>query len=284
MKLQNSISIKIPTTELVVPDTNIETDGAVQTNTSVRNIVINSLQSDNDNDLPVPGRLFMSSAYLMVNQEAGKFSIWQANTGSKTSAIVAVDKKNNMVREFCANSTGGSSSATSLPTSSVTTLPQNEGPKLTGGAIGEIAVGSMGGITMLCAIALFLYRRRGLGGAVIGVAQQPELQMVDVKPPTYSIVQEGPQELPVGQYDVTELDGRAVKVVDISTGRSGESQKVQSEYKSVYLVRINRTLKIGCYIFNTFSCPLYHVYCCWTVTCLPKQETVFAKQMLAFAF
>jgi hypothetical protein len=147
----------------------------------------------------------------MVNQEAGRFSVWQANTGSKTSNIVAVDKQNNMVSEFCANSTGGSSSATSLPTYSVQPPPQNEGSKLSGGAIGGIAVGAVGGIAILGAIGFFLYQRRGSGGAATGFAQEPELQTADVKPSTYSIIPAGPQELPVDQYDVTELDSRAVK-------------------------------------------------------------------------
>jgi hypothetical protein len=210
IKLENSISVKIPNTELVVPDTYIASDGAVQTNTSVRNVVINSLQSENGNDLPVLGRLFMSSAYVMVNQEAGRFSVWQVNTGSKTSDIVAVDKQNNMVSEFCADSTGGSSSATSLPSSSVTPPPQNEGSKLSGGAIGGIVVGAVGGIAILGTIGFFLYRRRGSGGVATGVAQEPELQTADVKLPTYSMVPAGPQELPVDQYNVTELDSRAV--------------------------------------------------------------------------
>lgn len=152
----------------------------------------------------------MSSAYVMVNQEAGKFSVWQVNTGSKTSDIVAVDKQNNMVSEFCANSTDDSPNATSLPTSSVAPFPQSEGSKLSGGVIGGIVVGVVGGIAILSTIGFFLYRRRGSGGAVTGVAQEPELQTVDVKLPTYSMVQAGPQELPVDQHNVTELDSRAV--------------------------------------------------------------------------
>jgi hypothetical protein len=106
-----------------------------------------------------------------------------------------------MVREFCANSTGGSSSATSLPTSSVTPPPQNEGSKLSGGTIGGIVVGAVGGIAILCTVGFFLYRR---------LAQEPELQTSDVKPPTYSVVQVEPQELPVDKYNVSELDSRAV--------------------------------------------------------------------------
>ncbi|KAF2632492.1 hypothetical protein BU25DRAFT_470146 [Macroventuria anomochaeta] len=206
INLLNSISVKIPNTELVVPDTYIASDGAVQTNTSVRNVVINSLQAENDKDLPVLGRLFLSSAYVMVNQEAGSFSVWQANTGSKTSEIVAVDKENNMVSEFCANSTG----PTPLPTSSITPSPQNEESKLSGGAIGGIVVGVVGGLAILGATGFFLYRRRGSGSATTHVSQESELHTADVKPPTYSMMQTGPQELPVNRYNVLELDGRAV--------------------------------------------------------------------------
>lgn len=146
----------------------------------------------------------------MVNQEAGRFSVWQVKIGSKTSNIVAVDKQNNMVSEFCANSSGSSSSATALPTSSITAPPQNKGSKLSGGTIGGIVVGAAGGIAILGIVGFFLYRRRGLGGATTGVAQEPELQRVDVKLPTYSVVPAGPQELPVDQQIVAELDSRAV--------------------------------------------------------------------------
>jgi hypothetical protein len=146
----------------------------------------------------------------MVNQEAERFSIWQANTGSKTSDIVAVDKQNNMISEFCADSTDGSPSATSSPTSSATPPPQNEGSKLSGGAIGGIVGSAVGGIVILGALGFFLYRRRGSGGTATEVSQERGLQASDVKLPTYNVVSTGPQELPVNQYYVAELDSRAV--------------------------------------------------------------------------
>ena len=141
----------------------------------------------------------------MVNQEAGRFSVWQANTGSKTSDIIAVDKQNNMVSEFCADSADSSSSAIPSPTSSATPPPQDEGSSLSGGAIGGIFIGAVGGIAILGAIAFFLYRRRGSGGA----AQETEAQEADVKLPMYSEMPVEPQELPVSQYNVSELDGSA---------------------------------------------------------------------------
>ncbi|RMZ69329.1 aspartic-type endopeptidase [Pyrenophora seminiperda CCB06] len=210
IKLQNSISVKIPNTEFVVPDTYIAANGAVRTNTSVQNVVTNSLQSENNKELPDLGRLFMSSAYVMVNQEAGRFSIWQANTASKTSDIVAVDKQNNMVSHFCESSARGTSSATPLPTSAVSPAPQNEQSKLSGGTIGGLIVGAVGGIVTLGVIGFFLYRRRGSGSAATGVAKQPELKTADVKPFTYITMPGQPLELPADRYNVPELDSRAV--------------------------------------------------------------------------
>ncbi|KAL5449777.1 hypothetical protein PMIN05_001190 [Paraphaeosphaeria minitans] len=210
IQLQSSISVKIPNTELVVPNTYIASDGTVQANTSTRNVVINSLQTDNGNDLPVLGRLFMSSAYVTVNQEAGRFSVWQANTGSKTSNIIAVDKQNNMVSEFCANTTGGSSTATPSPAPPARPPPQFEGSKLAGGTVAGIVVGVVGGTAILAAIGFFLYRRRGSNGAATREAQDPEFETADLKQPTHSMMPAGPQELPVDYYNVTELDSRAV--------------------------------------------------------------------------
>ncbi|KAF5845870.1 hypothetical protein GGP41_008382 [Bipolaris sorokiniana] len=198
IQLHNSISVKIPNTEL--------------TNTSVRNVVINSLQSYNGNDLPVLGRLFMSSAYIMVNQKAERFSVWQANTGSRTPNVVAVDKQNNMISEFCTNSTGRSVDAAPSPTSSVNVLvPQNEASELSGGLIGGIIAGALGGLALLGAIGFILYRRQRLGNAAIKAVREPELQTIlDVKSPTLAVVRAVPQELPANQYDIRELDSRTV--------------------------------------------------------------------------
>ncbi|KAF3045630.1 hypothetical protein E8E12_010825 [Didymella heteroderae] len=130
--------VEISNTEPVVSDTYIASDGTLQTNALVRNVVINSLQTDKNNDLQVLGRLFMSSDYVMVNQEAERFSVWQASTESRTPDIVAVDGQNNIVDAFCVDSMSGSPRASSSATASSTPSPENMGPPLSGGAIGGI--------------------------------------------------------------------------------------------------------------------------------------------------
>jgi hypothetical protein len=142
----------------------------------------------------------------MVNQDAETFSVWQANTAPKTPELVAVDKANNVVSEFCADSTGPK-----IPPPSPTIAPpQKEDSKLSGGAIGGIVAGAVAGLAILSAIGFFLYRRRRSSGATAYISQDSDLHLADVKPPSYSVAQAEPQELAVSWNSVTELDGRAV--------------------------------------------------------------------------
>ena len=153
----------------------------------------------------------------MVNQEAGRFFLWQANTAPADSNIVAVDKANNEVNDFCASSTGptlrpSSSTATSTAKSTAPSA-QNQDSKLSGGTIGGIVAGAVAGLAILGAIGYLLLRRRRSGNATPHVPQEADTHTADVKPPacdTYGMVYEEPQELPESRNQVTELDGRAV--------------------------------------------------------------------------
>ena len=209
ISLQNGPSIKVPNPELVVYDTTVASDGSIQTNTSIRDVVVGSLQDVNKDDLPMLGRLFLSSAYLMVNQEAGRFSVWQANTAPTDSKIVAVDKANNEISDFCTNSTA----PTPLPSSSTAPAAQNQGSKLSGGAIGGIVAGAVAGLAILGAIGILLLRRRRSRNATPHVSQEGGMHTADMNSPardTYGLIYKEPQELPGNRNHVTELDGRAL--------------------------------------------------------------------------
>lgn len=146
----------------------------------------------------------------MVNQEAGKFSVWQANTVSTNSEYVAVDGQNNVVSDFCVDSMAGSPRASSDPTSILTPSPEDKGLPLSGSAIGGIVAGAVGGIVILGTIAFLSYRRRGRVGAARGLTEECGLQTEDVKPPKYDVGMARPQELPVNQYKIAELDSRDI--------------------------------------------------------------------------
>lgn len=81
---------------------------------------------------------------------------------------------------------------------------------ISSGAIDGIVAGARVGIAALGVVSFLLYRRRIQGDAAISAVQEPELEIVDVKLPKYNIVVVAPQELPVGQYKIAELDGRTV--------------------------------------------------------------------------
>ena len=214
IRIQNSLSVRIPNTELVVPDTYIAPNGQIRTNDSASNIVINSLQTYNNDDLPVLGRLFMSSAYLMVNYEAHLFSIWQANTGSKIPELIALDEKNNLISDFCSGRSNVSSVGPNDGSSGPPSSPEEaEKPKtLTGGAIGGIVAGAVAAVIGILLLGYYLYRRKKKTDDEGLMQEESELKLPgDFKPvygDAHSTLQGNvPSELPADRQYIVELTG-----------------------------------------------------------------------------
>jgi hypothetical protein len=67
----------------------------------VRNLVINPIQHINENDLPILGRHFLTSAYLSVNHDTETFSIWQAVSSPGEPKTRALDAENAVISDFC---------------------------------------------------------------------------------------------------------------------------------------------------------------------------------------
>ncbi|TGO74448.1 hypothetical protein BELL_0282g00100 [Botrytis elliptica] len=170
--LDSGISVRIPNDQLVVPNLTIDhTSGAMVANVSEPELVLNAIQSINANDLPQLGRQFLSAAYLMLNQDANTFTLWQANPTQKED-LVAVDRSNNLIDDFCTspstpnnNSAGGDTGSpssvpisSSTPSSTSTANSQKSGKVSTGvivgAAIGSIAViAIIGGIIIIWRIS-----------------------------------------------------------------------------------------------------------------------------------
>ena len=75
-RLSNDVNIRIPNHQLVLPDYSINALGQYQIgNNSVREVMVNSLQEINKDDLPLLGQSFMSSAYLSVDLDNEVFSL-----------------------------------------------------------------------------------------------------------------------------------------------------------------------------------------------------------------
>lgn len=175
-------SIRVPNSQLVLPERYIsDATGELLANYSRSNLVINPLQEINGHDLSLLGRQFLSSAYVMVNQDKEEFTLWSANpTGIQD--LVAIDGAGDEVTEFCAEPTESSLPPSRTPDPS-TSGKQSE--TLSTGAIAGIAVGGVAGFLIIIGGLLWWHRRRK-ASAVAATAQHAE--------------QGGPTQDMIGQY------------------------------------------------------------------------------------
>jgi hypothetical protein len=200
----SGLSIRIPNSVLVNPDLYIDkTSGALATNNSALELLINSAQNINANDLPIIGRQFFSAAYVMLNQDSNSFTLWEANPTTNTD-LVAVDENNAPVAQWCSDNT------TQTPTNMTTSPPpppRQSGRRLSGGAIAGIVVGTAVGVGILIGAALYFLlcgRRSKRSTTMAAVRRSYEV------PPPYNSAMEitnkydqqpsfQPQEMEVGQ-------------------------------------------------------------------------------------
>ncbi|MCJ1405933.1 hypothetical protein MMC11_009167 [Xylographa trunciseda] len=164
--LSSGLVIRIPNNQLVVPDINIDSDGVPTSNVSTREILLNSLQEVNQNDLPLLGRTFLTSAYLHVNYDLNQFTLWQANP-TLNESIVAVGSSGSPSCTSTASpaiilsTPAVTGTASGSPTSSAIAAPavQNDKSVPTGAIVGA-AVGGAAVIGIIAAIVLLLCFRR----------------------------------------------------------------------------------------------------------------------------
>jgi len=175
--------VRIPNSVLVNPDLVIDKEtGIPYTNNSALEILINSAQDVNANDLPILGRQFLSSAYVMLNQDSGQFTLWEANPTTNED-LVAVDVNNRVVEKFC---TPSLSNTTEMPSNITSTQPTTASSSshsasahgISRGAIAGIVVGSIAGIAGTAGL-IYYYCIRSRRNAAARVPNTPG-------PPSYS--------------------------------------------------------------------------------------------------
>ncbi|KAI0454096.1 aspartic peptidase domain-containing protein [Xylaria acuta] len=182
INIQYGPSIRIPNSELVIPERTVDSStGMLVANYSRSNLVINSLQDVNENDLSQLGRMFLSSAYVMANQDSGKFTIWAANP-TTVESLVGVDGSGKDVTTFCSNSTAPESTATT-PTAPGPSGNANS-PKLSSGAIAGIVVGAVAAVAIVTG-ALLWRRRRGKVSTTVEVGPPYAPQGAPLQPDFY---------------------------------------------------------------------------------------------------
>lgn len=122
----------------------------------MRNVVINPIQEINENDLPILGRLFFTSAYLSVNHDTETFSLWQAARSSREPILRALDDRNAPISDFCLeykDETPAKPKPTqSIPESAADKEAEKKG--LSTAVLGGIIAGGVAGCAIMIAAAV----------------------------------------------------------------------------------------------------------------------------------
>ncbi|KUL91883.1 hypothetical protein ZTR_01061 [Talaromyces verruculosus] len=163
LKFSSGLSVRIPNDQLVVPNLTIdESTGSILANGSAPELVLNSIQSINADDLPQLGRQFLTSAYLMLNQDANTYTLWEANPVTNED-LVAVDQGGTPISIFCTTtSTTTTSQMPQTATSNAVPYNKNSGDKedLSSGAIAGVVVGCIAGMALLAVLVFCVISKR----------------------------------------------------------------------------------------------------------------------------
>ena len=145
----------VSNSQLVVPDLKIDNDGSLTFNASTRVLNLNPQGTINQNDIPVLGLTFLTSAYLMVNYDKDQFTLWQANP-TLNEDIVAIGPSST-----CTNANSlQTATQTSLPSALPTMISPPSQHRLSRGAKAGIAIGAVAFAALLGLGTIYVLRAR----------------------------------------------------------------------------------------------------------------------------
>ncbi|KAM0427245.1 hypothetical protein ACHAPT_007675 [Fusarium lateritium] len=157
--LDSGLQVQVPNDQYIVPFVDIDRSGARVTKPKVKELLMNGVA-----DQPATlGRYFLTAAYLMVNHDAGTFTLWQANP-SKSSKLVRVFDKD--TADTCSEDASGvvQPSASATPASQDKTQsteePEEAASSPSGAVIGGAVAGAVVGLGVVGLGIFFLVRRR----------------------------------------------------------------------------------------------------------------------------
>ncbi|KAH0365833.1 hypothetical protein KCU65_g5806, partial [Aureobasidium melanogenum] len=154
ISLQSGPSIFIANSQIVQPDTNVLEDGTINYNSTLNEVNIISLEGLSGNDMVQLGRQFLSGAYLMVNQDTDRFTLWEANY-SADEDLVAIDAQGQMFSPTCASTTSNNTTPASTGSASASASTS----KTSTGTIVGAVVGGIAGVGLLVGLGVFLWKR-----------------------------------------------------------------------------------------------------------------------------
>lgn len=227
------LDIRIPNHQLILPDYSFNAQGFLtEPDPTTRVLLINSLDGENANDMPVLGRPFLSSSYLFVDQDHAQFALWSGNPTAEKNIIPIGDAAT------CSPDVGTTtpSSTAPVPAPAPASKNPNADQNINTGGIAGVVVGSLAGIVIVSLLFFRYYRQhrqhrsRQSRKANITKAEKEDLRLsasyLSFKPemPTD---RQPPQELPVERnpgYAVTPYE-MAVEPHEMAAGSAGGSLK-----------------------------------------------------------
>ena len=201
MTIDPNLNIRIPNHQLVVPEYNYSSNGQrYYANVSETTILIYDNVGISENDLPLLGKPFLSSAYLLVDNDRQSFTLWEAQP-NMTQDLVSLGPP------VCSSTP--SSTLPASPSSPPTIPPKG----LSKGTIAGLVAGGLVAIATTIGAILFIARKRrqkqGQQSQAMGDStqsssrwgekpemasdQHPPLEMPVTRDPGYSLA---PYEVP----------------------------------------------------------------------------------------
>ncbi|EME78392.1 uncharacterized protein MYCFIDRAFT_157184 [Pseudocercospora fijiensis CIRAD86] len=158
ISLSNGFSTTIRNDALVLPDQYVDPSGALVSNSSASTILMAPLENVNSNDVPIIGKEFFSSAYMMVDLDASTYTLWQVNDTTETR-LISVGGSCSEHIEINSNDTAPPT-ATATGAASTGTKVAKSGNAFSAGALVGIVVGSAVGASVIAAVAVLVVMRR----------------------------------------------------------------------------------------------------------------------------
>ncbi|KAF4451229.1 hypothetical protein F53441_5772 [Fusarium austroafricanum] len=177
--LESGLKIRVPSNQYMIPFVDINANGSRVSDATKRDILI----TDIEDEPPILGRYFLTAAYLMVNHDAGTFTLWQANATTEKNLVRVFDEETG--KKCGGNATGViQPSASSIPSASTSSSPDGGGSQSgssRAGVIGGAVVASVLGVALLgLGVAYFLRKKKKRANTYYHYPAHEEMQRVDI--------------------------------------------------------------------------------------------------------
>lgn len=143
-ELDSGLTVRVPNDQYIVPFVTIERNSSRIFNESQREVLIGAL-----GDQPATlGRYFLTAAYLMVDQDAGTFTLWQANPSGDTDLAAVTSQRS---AAHCNDDP---------PPDRSSTGEEGKQSGLSGGAIAGVVIGVLALLAVIGLLFLFIQKRK----------------------------------------------------------------------------------------------------------------------------